>query len=105
MDDEIQAPRKYAGAIVVTWKQLAAISAFVLSVVGVAIGCIQYIDSEFDDLRVDMLQAFKRIEEQNATAADDLNYRLGIHRGAAIGKALGTIEIEKGERHERVQGK
>lgn len=95
MEDKIPpSPRNYNGVIVITWKQLAVVSSVLFSVTGVVLGIVMYIDNEFDELRSQIRTEFEQLHLSNKTAADDLNYRLGIHRGVAIGEALEHIEIE-----------
>ena len=52
------------------------------AVAAIVIGLFTYTDSRFDKLEDAIARGFHDAEISRATSADDLNYRLGFHRGA-----------------------
>ena len=60
--------------------------------VGALVSVYAFIDDGNDDLKTTMLEQFELLGRQDATANDDLNYRLGIHRGITIGIAVCGID-------------
>ena len=66
-------------ALHLTRAQAGSILSGIVLVVGLVIGVVMYIDDEFDGLRAIMLVEFERMALANATAADDLNFRIGYH--------------------------
>ena len=62
------------------------IAGVIAGVAGIVLWLFTYTDGCFDDLEDAIQQGFHDAEISRATSADDLNYRLGFHRGQTTGE-------------------
>ena len=54
----------------------------IMAGLGIFLWLFSYTDGRFDKLEAAIAQGFHDAEISRATSADDLNFRLGFHRGA-----------------------
>ena len=55
---------------------IGTLTAFVI-----VVGVVFYFEGRFGRIETRMVIEFEDLRDQMATSADDLNYRLGLHRG------------------------
>ena len=65
-----------------------AIVGMAVMAVGALVSVYAFIDGGNDELKSVMIEHFETLAQSDATSRDDLNYRLGIHRGIEIGKLI-----------------
>ena len=88
--------------LTLTWKQLLGAGVpFIAAVLGIAF----YLDGQFDDLRAQMINEFETTRSDMTTANDDLNYRLGFHRGVTTSGAIELMLPEDRARLEQLRDK